>query len=99
MIRHALLLAAALLLPACGRSSPAPNVLLITIDTLRADRLGCYGYARAMSPNIDRLAARGWGTCEVSPAPLLIDGSAGPGWVEWLAKQPYWNIDVTMFRG
>jgi arylsulfatase A-like enzyme len=33
------------------------QVLLITIDTLRADRLGCYGYsARATSPNIDALA-------------------------------------------
>ncbi|MFW6195336.1 MAG: sulfatase-like hydrolase/transferase, partial [Chloroflexota bacterium] len=35
------------------------NVLLITIDTLRADHLGCYGYARNTSPNIDRLAADG----------------------------------------
>src|SRR5690606_8118958 len=31
-------------------------VLLITIDTLRADHLGCYGYRRDTSPAIDRLA-------------------------------------------
>jgi arylsulfatase A-like enzyme len=37
----------------------APNVLLITIDTLRADHLGCYGYQRIHTPNIDQLAATG----------------------------------------
>jgi choline-sulfatase len=35
------------------------SFLLITIDTLRADHLGCYGYGRATSPVIDRLAAEG----------------------------------------
>lgn len=35
------------------------NLLLITIDTLRADHLGCYGYARAGTPRLDRLAAEG----------------------------------------
>jgi arylsulfatase A-like enzyme len=35
------------------------NVLLVTIDTLRADHLGAYGYRRATSPNIDALARRG----------------------------------------
>ena len=35
------------------------SILLITIDTLRADHLGCYGYGRATSPEIDRLAAMG----------------------------------------
>jgi len=35
------------------------NVLLVTIDTLRADHLGSYGYRRATSPNIDALARRG----------------------------------------
>ncbi len=38
---------------------PRPNVVLITIDTLRADRLGCYGYKSAQTPNLDRLAAEG----------------------------------------
>ena len=35
------------------------NVILIVIDTLRADHLSCYGYPRATSPFIDRLAAEG----------------------------------------
>ncbi|HEY5283663.1 MAG TPA: sulfatase, partial [Polyangia bacterium] len=32
------------------------KILLVTIDTLRADHLGCYGYQRPTSPNLDRLA-------------------------------------------
>ncbi len=35
------------------------NVILISIDTLRADHLGCYGYERPTSPFVDSLAARG----------------------------------------
>lgn len=37
----------------------APNVLFLLVDTLRADHLGCYGYARATSPHIDALAGTG----------------------------------------
>ncbi len=37
----------------------APNIILVSIDTLRADHLGAYGYGRATSPRIDRLAADG----------------------------------------
>lgn len=36
-----------------------PNVLFIAVDTLRADRLGCYGNSRGLTPHIDRLAAAG----------------------------------------
>jgi arylsulfatase A-like enzyme len=36
-----------------------PNVILISIDTLRADHLGCYGYERKTSPHIDELASDG----------------------------------------
>ena len=50
----------------CGRepapslsSDPAPNLLLVTIDTLRADRVGAYGDAAARTPAMDALAARG----------------------------------------
>src|SRR5438445_9636148 len=47
---------------AIGYAAPAaptasPNVVFITIDTLRADHLGCYGYKQIRTPNIDALAA------------------------------------------
>ena len=35
------------------------NIVLITIDTLRADHLSCYGYDRNTSPNIDKIAEKG----------------------------------------
>jgi arylsulfatase A-like enzyme/tetratricopeptide (TPR) repeat protein len=35
------------------------NVLFITLDTTRADRIGCYGYKKAQTPTLDSLAARG----------------------------------------
>jgi len=41
------------------RSRQRPNVILITIDTLRADRLSAYGYTKHQTPNIDRLAKEG----------------------------------------
>jgi arylsulfatase A-like enzyme len=41
-------------------AGPRPvNVLLLVADTLRANRLGCYGYTRPTSPHIDRLASEG----------------------------------------
>jgi arylsulfatase A-like enzyme len=43
---------------ACGDREPR-NLLLVTIDTLRADHLSSYGYPRATSPAIDRLAEQG----------------------------------------
>ena len=36
-----------------------PNVLVVVVDTLRADHLSSYGYARPTSPNVDRLAQQG----------------------------------------
>ena len=48
---------------ATGASAPAakrpPNVILITIDTVRADHVGCYGYKDIRTPNIDAIAISG----------------------------------------
>lgn len=40
--------------------SEKPNVILITVDSLRADHLSCYGYPRPTSPHIDQLAEEGY---------------------------------------
>jgi arylsulfatase len=54
---------AALALAACQQRSASeptrPNLLLIVVDTLRADHLGCYGHEQATSPAIDALAGEG----------------------------------------
>lgn len=59
MKRARLCLAVLALSTACDgkdERGQSANLLLISIDTLRADRLGCYGYARATSPALDRFA-------------------------------------------
>jgi choline-sulfatase len=45
--------------PAPSPAAPPRHVLIITIDTLRADRLGCYGNSDVATPNMDRLALEG----------------------------------------
>lgn len=45
--------------PPGASSADRPNVLLVTLDTTRADRLGAYGYLDAVTPAFDDLAARG----------------------------------------
>lgn len=52
-------LALALLASACGESRPRRSVLLVTLDTTRADALGCYGSKPAVTPSFDTLASEG----------------------------------------
>jgi len=49
-----LLAALVLVLSGCGRGEPRPNILWIVWDTVRADRMGLYGYSRDTTPNLDR---------------------------------------------
>ena len=45
--------------PVADPAAPIARVLLVSCDTLRADRLGCYGFDGATSPNLDAFAAAG----------------------------------------
>src|SRR3954471_15164773 len=78
---------ALLLAPSCGRPSggalPGPgslrgaNVLLVTIDTLRQDRVGAYGNSSGLTPTLDRLAAAGVRFSHAfTPAPLTLPAHA-----------------------
>jgi arylsulfatase A-like enzyme len=64
-MRSALICLLLILFPFVGCNKKAQNqitkrnVLLITLDTTRADRLGCYGYTSAQTPNLDALAQAG----------------------------------------
>jgi arylsulfatase A-like enzyme len=42
--------------PVRKEEKPRPNVVIYLVDTLRADRLGCYGYPKPTSPHLDRFA-------------------------------------------
>src|SRR5262245_46845222 len=73
--RHSLLRAAVALgvlglaVAACrGTRQPPPNVVMIVVDTLRADRLGAYGNRRGLTPFLDSLAQRG----------VLFDNASAP---------------------
>lgn len=53
-----------------GGGEPAPNVILVVVDALRADHVGCYGYDRDTTPFVDSLAAGGTRAAEcVAQAP------------------------------
>src|SRR5215218_1303197 len=76
----AAVLAVAVVRPAPKPAAPAPaapagppSVVLLTLDTTRADALGAYGGKVARTPTLDALAARGtrW-TGAVSPVPLTL---------------------------
>src|SRR5262245_14800014 len=61
---------------ACQRQ-PVPNVLLITVDTRRADRLGCYGFGLARTPHIDSLATEGVRNANaIAAAPITMPSHA-----------------------
>jgi len=62
---------------ASGPGLPARHVLLVTIDTLRADRVGAYGYRAARTPHLDALAADGLrATRAYAAAPVTLPSHA-----------------------
>jgi arylsulfatase A-like enzyme len=82
---HAAFLAAAVLVAGCDRTPPEPprpNVVLVLVDTLRADHLGTYGYERPTSPRLDAFAeeaflfedARAQAPCTFPSANSILTG-------------------------
>ncbi len=60
-----------------ARPRLAQNLVLVTIDTLSADRVGCYGYGKARTPVLDGLAAEGIRFDRAfSPVPLTLPSHA-----------------------
>ncbi|HEX7140136.1 MAG TPA: sulfatase-like hydrolase/transferase, partial [Vicinamibacterales bacterium] len=83
----ALLISSAFAIGGCGWLRPSTriesgecrgcNVLLITIDTLRSDRVGAFGSRRGLTPNLDRLASEGFRfTRAYTSAPLTLPAHA-----------------------
>jgi choline-sulfatase len=63
-------------LAGCSRGRE-PDVVVITLDTVRADRLGCYGHRGGLTPALDRLASRGVLFEDAScPVPLTLPSHA-----------------------
>ena len=61
----------------CSRHGGPPNVLFITMDATRADRLGCYGWTNAVTPHLDRLAREGTRFTSASTvAPITLPAHA-----------------------
>ncbi|MCC7142673.1 MAG: sulfatase-like hydrolase/transferase [Candidatus Eisenbacteria bacterium] len=66
-------LALLLLGPACGGKPKPPNVIVVTLDTTRADHIGCYGADFAHTPNLDALAREGVRFDRaVTPVPMTL---------------------------
>lgn len=63
--------------PAAVSQEVRPNLVLITLDTTRADHLGAWGHPHARTPNLDALAARGtrWERCDTA-APVTLPSHA-----------------------
>jgi arylsulfatase A-like enzyme len=81
------------------------NVLLITIDTLRADHLGSYGYHLETSPTMDRLAAKGvrfadatvqWPKTWPSMASMLTATYPVTNGIQAFPRRPLPAVNVTM---
>jgi len=72
-----LLAAAVVALASCGAANAQTPVILISIDTLRADHLSCYGYRRVNTPHIDSLARGGTLFSQIdSQIPLTLPSHA-----------------------
>jgi arylsulfatase A-like enzyme len=77
ILATALALVLAFVRPVIARSADLPSIVLVSIDTLRADRLGVMGNTRGLTPTLDRLATEGLLFEQAtSPAPWTLPAHA-----------------------
>jgi arylsulfatase A-like enzyme len=97
-LRTRVALATALLAAAaCGEPPPGRTLLLLSVDTLRADRLGAYGGARGTSPELDRLAAESVVFCDctsVSSWTMPAMGTLATGLRPSRHGMVYWHLPL-----
>jgi arylsulfatase A-like enzyme len=85
-------LALAALLPLlCPAASARPNVIIVTVDAMRADCLAAYGCRRGITPNLDRLAAAGVIFTDASCPIPLTNGSM----TTFFTSKPPWLTGAT----
>lgn len=77
LLKGFLLIFLLVILAPCSKQKEKPNILLVTIDTLRRDHLGIYGYPRQTSPFIDHLARNGLMFTHVITPIAVTAGSHG----------------------
>lgn len=88
-----LLLWIGLAAPSCTQRPPAPtNLILVSIDTLRADHTSVYGYDRETTPNLARLAQ----DAVVFENAFTVGGATLPSHISMLTGLPYHAHRVTM---
>jgi arylsulfatase A-like enzyme len=72
--------------PLAREAAKKPNLIIITIDALRADHVGAYGYDRPVSPTLDRFAAQG----VLFEEAFAQDSGTGPSlWSLMVGKTPF----------
>jgi len=75
-----------------GVDQGIPNVVVFLLDTLRADRLGCYGWTRAQTDRIDRFALRGVRYADaMSAAPWTLPSHASLFSSNYLSEHMLWT--------
>jgi len=80
---------------ACSRPAALPDLILMTLDTVRADRVGAYGYRRPTTPRLDRFA-QGAVLCEraYTSVPITLPlrtACAATGSTGCRIRQPLWR--------
>lgn len=92
-----LLLATTCLVAACGpRPAPRPNIILITLDVVRPDRLSLYGYEKPTSPRLEALGRES----AVFENAFTLSPSTPPSMAALMtSKLPFWPADTKPWGG